>query len=157
MDNEDSAVHTKLTNISSNDRKLVLKRSSLVGFCLNSCKNLILTCVLVDNNGEEPSLTSLDLSSREDNWGWDIMSSHGELIFFLMLSLSEKALVVGFSEQVIRFSSHRRLIYQDTVGFNANSINRNVHSVLDFDEVTNLQVISVLDLFLSASSDSNLI
>ena len=63
MNNEDSAVHTELTNISSNDLKLVLERGSLIGLLLDSSENLVLTGVRSDNNGEEPTLTSLDLSS----------------------------------------------------------------------------------------------
>lgn len=63
MDDEDSTVHTKLTNISGNDLKLVLERSSLIGLLLDSSENLVLTGVGSDNNGEEPTLTSLDLSS----------------------------------------------------------------------------------------------
>jgi len=106
MDNEDSAVHTELTNISRNDLKLVLERGSLVGLLLDSSKNLVLAGVFIDNDSEEPSLTSLDLSSGEDNRGWDIMSSLSELVFLLMLLQSDVALVVGFSQQVIRLSCH---------------------------------------------------
>jgi hypothetical protein len=67
MDDEDSAVHTKLSNICSNDFELVLERSSLIRLLLNSSKDLVLTSVFVYDNGEEPSLTSLDLSSGENN------------------------------------------------------------------------------------------
>lgn len=67
MDNEDSTVHTKLSNISSNDLKLVLERSSFIVLLLNSGKNLVLTSVFVYDDGEEPTLTGLDLSTRENN------------------------------------------------------------------------------------------
>lgn len=63
MDDKDSAVHTELTNISGNDLKFVLERSSLIGLLLDSSENLVLTGVLSNNNGEEPTLTSLDLGS----------------------------------------------------------------------------------------------
>ena len=51
MDNEDSAVHTKLSNIGSNDLELVLERSSLIAPCLNGSKNLVLTGVFVNDDG----------------------------------------------------------------------------------------------------------
>ena len=63
MDDKDSAVHTELTNISGNDLKFVLERSSLIGLLLDSSENLVLTGVGSNYNGEEPTLTSLDLGS----------------------------------------------------------------------------------------------
>ena len=101
MDDEDGAVHTELTNISSNDLKLVLERSSFIGLLLDSSENLVLTGVGSNNNGEEPTLTSLDLSSREDNTRWDVMSSLSEFVLLFMLLLSYEAFFEGFSQQVI--------------------------------------------------------
>jgi hypothetical protein len=63
MDNENGAIHTKLTNIGGNGIELVLKWSGLSLLGLNGGKDLILTGIVSDNCTEEPSLTSLDLSS----------------------------------------------------------------------------------------------
>jgi hypothetical protein len=92
MDNENSAVHTKFTNIFGNNLKLDLKWSDFVGFCLNSSQDLILTGIWSNDNSEEPSLTSLDLSTGKENRGWNIMMSLSELIICLVFSLSLEAL-----------------------------------------------------------------
>jgi len=152
MDNENSAVHTEFTNIFGNNLKLYLKWSDLVGFCLNSSQNLIFTGFWSNNNSKEPSLTSLDLSSGKEYRRWDIMSSLGELLILLVFSLSNEALGESFLHQVIRLSSHGRLITQDTVGFNTHSINRNVHAVLDFNDVSTFKIVSVDGLFFTSIS-----
>lgn len=68
MDDKDGTIHTKFTNISSDDFELILKGCGLVLFLLDSSEDLVLTSILVDNNCEEPPLSCLDLSSREDYW-----------------------------------------------------------------------------------------
>jgi hypothetical protein len=93
MDNENGAVHTKLTNISSNGIKFVLERSSLSLLGLNGGKDLILASIISDNGTEEPSLSSLDLGSRKENWGRNIVRGLGEFSISLMLVLSEEALL----------------------------------------------------------------
>jgi hypothetical protein len=153
MDDEDSAVHTKLTNISSNNFKLSLKWSNLVSFGFNSSQNLIFTSVWSNNNSKEPSLTCLNLSSRKENWGWNIMSSLGELIFFLVFLLSNETFVVSFLHQMIRLSSHGRLVTQNTVGFNADTIDWNVHTVNNLNDISNLKEISMSLLFFAISHD----
>ena len=136
MDNKNSAVHTKLTNVGSDGIKFVLKRSSLSLLGLNSGKNLILASVISNNGTEEPSLSSLDLGSREENWGRNIMRSLGEFSIGLMLMLSEEALLNGLLLEMIRLTSHGRLIGHNTRCLNANSINWDVHSVLDHYDIT---------------------
>jgi hypothetical protein len=64
MNDKDSAVHTKLANISSDLIKLVLKRSGLTFFGFNSGENLIFAGVVTNHSADEPSLSSLDLCSR---------------------------------------------------------------------------------------------
>lgn len=63
MDDEDSAVHTELTNISSNNIKLILKRGGFIVLGFNSGHDLIFTGIWSNNKGQEPSLSSLNLSS----------------------------------------------------------------------------------------------
>lgn len=82
------------------------------------------------------------------------MSSLSELVLLLMFLLSDEALLEGLSQQVIRLTRHRRLIDQDSAGFNTNSIDRDVHTIDDLDQVSNLEVVSVNNLLFSLSSDS---
>lgn len=143
MDDKDGTVHTKLTNISGDGIELVLKRSglSLLGF--NSCEDLILTSIVTNDGTEEPSLTSLDLSSRKENWGWNIMRGLGEFSISLMLTLSEEALLNRLLLKMVRLTSHGRLVRHDTRALDANTINWDVHSILDHDDVSNHEVVSV--------------
>ena len=84
------------------------------------------------------------------------MSSLSELVLLLMFLLSDEALLEGLSQQVIRLTRHRRLIDQDSAGFNTNTIDRDVHTIDDLDQVSNLEVVSVNNLLFSLSSDSYL-
>jgi hypothetical protein len=143
MDNKDSAVHTKLTNISSNGIKFVLERSSLSLLGLNGGKDLILASIISDNGTEEPSLSSLDLGSRKENWGRNIVRGLGEFSISLMLVLSEEALLKGLLLKMIRLTSHGRLIGHNSRSLNADSINWDVDSILDHDNVTDHKVVSV--------------
>jgi len=147
MDNEDSAVHTKLTNVSSDGIKFVLERSSLSLLGLNGGKDLVLASIISDNGTEEPSLSSLDLGSRKEHWGRNIMRGLGEFSISLMLMLSEEALLNGLLLEMIRLTSHGRLIGHNTRGLNANSIDWDVHSILDHDDITDHKVVSVSSNF----------
>lgn len=103
VEDEDSSVHTELTNISGDDLKFHLEWGCLIGLLLNGGHDLTLASHLSDNDADEPSLSSLDLGSGKQNWRWDVMGSLSVLIVdvVLVLLLSLLALVVGFLWQVI--------------------------------------------------------
>lgn len=84
------------------------------------------------------------------------MSSLSEFVLLFMLLLSYEAFFEGFSQQVIRLTRHRRLIDQDSAGFYTNTIDWNVHTINDLDQVSNLQEVSVDNLLFSLSFDSYL-
>jgi len=79
MDNQDSSVHSELTNIDSNNVELILKWSSFIWLVLNSGEDLTFTGHISDNADKEPSLTGLDLGTREKDWGWNIVVTFGVL------------------------------------------------------------------------------
>jgi len=88
VDNQDSSVHTEFTNINSNNVKLILKWSSFIWLFTNSRENLTFAGHISDNAAKEPSLTGLDLGTREKYWGWNIMMTFGELGISFMINLS---------------------------------------------------------------------
>ena len=157
VDDEDGSVHTELTNIQGDNIKFILKWSCLIWLFLNGGENLTLTGHISDNAAKEPSLTGLDLSTREKNWGWNIMMTLGVLWIGLMVSLSLLALGNGLLVEVIRLTSHGSFITQHTDGLKDDTVDWNVHTVLNLDLVTNLDVVLVDDLLLGVSKNGNLI
>jgi hypothetical protein len=69
-----------------------------------------------------------------------------------MVSLSLEALGHFFFWQVIRFTSHCRFVTHDTIAFEYATINWDVHTISDLDNITDLQIISVNGLLLSISN-----
>jgi hypothetical protein len=63
MDNQNGGIHTKFTNIDSNDIKLLLKWGVLIWFFFKESHDLTFTSHITDNNAHEPTLTGLDLST----------------------------------------------------------------------------------------------
>jgi hypothetical protein len=80
-----------------------------------------------------------------------------EFAITLMLVLSEKALINTFLRQVIRLSSHGRFVTHDTHTIDDDTINWDVHTILNHDNITNQQVVSVHLLLFGVSDDFNLI
>lgn len=156
MDNQDSSVHSELTNIDSNNVKLVLEWGSFVWFFLNRCEDLTFAGHISDNTAEEPSLTGLDLSTREKHWGWNIVMTLGVLGVRLVISLSLFTLVNSLFIKVIRFSSHGGFVTQNTDSLKDDAVDWYVHTVFDLDFITDLDVVFVEDLFLGVSKNSDL-
>jgi hypothetical protein len=156
MEDEKSCVHTDSTNIHGNDIKLFLQRGDFLLFGLNSSKNLTFSGQVTNNNTEEPALALLDLSSRKENWGWNIVGISRFAIIFLVLLLSLNTLRDNLLAEVIGLARERRLIGKNTGCLDTNAIDRDVHSVDDLDDVTDLDVLLVHHLFLSVSSQGNL-
>ena len=64
MEDQNGAPHTELTNINSDNIELVLQGCSFIWLVFNSCHDLTFDCHITNNNGHEPSLSSLDGSTR---------------------------------------------------------------------------------------------
>ena len=157
MDCEQSTVHTKFSNISSNLFKLHLKRSSFDSL-LKFTHNFADTTVLSNDNTNEPSFSSCNLSSGKQNWRWQIMrvlSIRLEvLIFGIFFDLSRFAMLHSVLFELVRLSCHGSLIGLDARGFQNDSINGDIHACLDFADISHLNVI-VMDSLLFSFSDSH--
>jgi hypothetical protein len=110
VEDQQSGQHTKFTNISGNNLKLILKWSGFTTCIFKTSKNLTFAGHITDDSAYEPSLTCLDLGTREKAWRGNIMgcSFFGFLIWVIifMFSFSLEALLNGFFDQRKRFSSH---------------------------------------------------
>jgi len=64
MEDQNCAPHTELTNINSDNIELVLQGCSFIWLVFNSCHDLTFDCHITNNDTHEPSLSSLDGSTR---------------------------------------------------------------------------------------------
>ena len=75
---------------------------------------------------------------------------------FFVLTLSLSALIIGFLGQVIGLSSHGRFVTHDTNALDDDTIDWDVHTIDDLDQVTNLDVVLVDLRFFAVSHDPHL-
>lgn len=72
-----------------------------------------------------------------------------------MFLLSLSALVIGLFNQVIGLTCKRGLIREDTGGLEYKTIDWNIHTILDLDNVSDLDVFLMECLFFAISKDGN--
>ena len=106
MDNQDGSIHTHLTDIGGDNVELVLERSRFIGLLFDGAHDLSLAGQVSDDDAQEPSLASLDLSSGEEDWRWDIVSQSGAFVISLVFSLSLLALVEVLFWEMVGLTSH---------------------------------------------------
>jgi hypothetical protein len=75
----------------------------------------------------------------------------GSIVGGLKLRFPQKTFIVGVFAQIVRLSSHSRLITLDTVSLNNYPINRDVHSTLDFDDISDTNEVSMNFFYNSVS------
>jgi len=98
---------------------------------------------VTNNDTDEPAATRLNLGSRQNNWRWNIMVITGSILLIFVLGLSLQAFFNGLFRKVIRLSSHGSLISHHTNSFKDDAIDGDVHSISDFDQITDLDKVSV--------------
>ena len=154
VDDQNGSVHTKFSNIYGNNVKLLLKWSILIWLFFKKSHDLTLAGHLSDNNAHEPTLSDLDRSTREQNWGWDIVVREGSLLVVsFVFGLSLKALFKSFFLDLLTFTCHSRLISQDTITLKNDTVYWDVHTGFDLDDVSDDDVVSMDWDFLGVSHD----
>jgi len=153
--NQDGGVHSEFTNVDGDDVELVLKGSGFVGLVLDGREDLAFAGHVSDDAAEEPSLAGLDLGAREEHWGWDVVVAFGVLGVGLVISLSLLALWHGLLVQVIGLTSHGGFIAQNTGCLKDDTVDWDVHTIFDFDFITDFDVVFVDNTFLRVSKYGN--
>lgn len=159
MDGQKSAVHTKLSDITTNSFKLLLQGCSL-NSSFKCVQNSTFTTLFSNNDDQEPSFTGSNLSSRKHNGWWNIMRFVLRLfrisILGIFFFLSEFTVVVGILLQLVWFSSHSWFVILDTRASNDNTVYWNIHTGNDLDNVTDLNEVVVKLLFFALPHHSYL-
>jgi len=152
MKSQHGSVHTKDTKILTNFIELDLQRGLLIRVLLKLSLDLTIATVLSDDNGDEPSLTSGDLSTRQENGGGHVVGAS-----LLVAKLRQLLLPACLAEtqslllKLVRFTSHSGLIRQYTRSLYNNTIDGDVHTGLNLQKVSNNNVAWVDTLFFTVS------
>lgn len=86
VDCQESAIHTNFAYVTSNSLQFLLKGSCFY-FLLKDTDNSTLATVVSYNNSQEPTVTSSDLGTRQQDWRRQIMRSFVSVLSICILSI----------------------------------------------------------------------
>lgn len=157
VDGEQGNVSSEHTNIGSNLFKLLLERRCL-GTGGELLDNLTNSTHITDHNANELAFSTLDIGSGQQKGRGDlvfVVFAHDGLGISLSVEhcifISAKAVRSGVLSEFVRLSSHGSLRNGQLVGSEDESVDRNVHTLSDDDDVTNMQEV-VMHIFGNTST-----
>ena len=157
MDGHKSSVSTHETNIGGNRLELVLEGSDL-GAHLELLDNFTEAGAVADHDADHLAFTLGAVGARHKNGGGKVVLardfSDGSLVHVgLLLVLDTHASSEGFLLDFVGFTSHGGLVAKKLGRLQEDTIDGDSHTVVDHNDVTNVEMVVMDGLDLAGAQD----
>jgi len=160
VDGKEGNISSHHTNISSDLLELVLERGDL-GTNFELLHNLTKAGVVTDHNTNHLAFTLGDRGTGHEDGGGEVVLARdfgdgGLVDVGLFLVLDSHTLLLALLLDFIGFTGHGRLVTKQLGALEEQTINWDVHTVVDLDDVSNVQVVVVENDHLSVTENVTL-